>query len=189
MIDIQTRLLPQIHDAESMVAANAFLLKTAYLFGVPIVATMQYVAGLGHTHPHLQDILSSWDINPIEKATFSALQDDTCMHRITSLSRPNVVVVGIEAHVCVQQSVLDLIEAGLQPVVVRDAVSSRSVTDLDTSIRRMESAGAIVTTAESLAFGWCRQSGTPEFKEMLGFVKAFDAAKQSANAAIEDSRR
>ncbi|GJM23732.1 MAG: isochorismatase [Phycisphaerae bacterium] len=181
LIDVQTRLLPQIHEAESMVATNAFLLKAAHLFGVPIVATVQYVAGLGPTHPQLQDILSGWDIEPIEKATFSALQDETCKQKMTSLNRSHVVVVGIESHVCVQQSVLDLVEAGFRPVVVRDAISSRSVTDLETSIRRMEAAGAVVTTAESLAFGWCRESGTPEFKEMLGYVKDLDAAKQNAS--------
>ncbi len=182
MIDVQTRLLPQIHNAQSMVAANAFLLKTAHLFLVPIVATVQYVAGLGPTHPSLQDILAGWEIEPIEKATFSALQDEACKKQVMSLDRAHVVVVGIESHVCVQQTVLDLLEAGVRPVVVRDAVSSRNPVDLETSLRRMETAGAIITTAESLAFGWCRESGTPEFKEMLGYVKEFDAAKIAAAA-------
>ncbi len=180
MIDVQARLLPQIRCAESLIAANAFLLRAAHLIEIPIVATVQYVSGLGPTHPQLQDILSGWDIAPIEKMTFSAIQDEACKHEILNANRPNVVVTGIEAHVCVQQTVLDLIEHGVFPVVIRDAVSSRSKIDLETSIRRMEAAGAVVTTAESLAFGWCHTSGTPEFKEMLGFVKAFDAVKRAA---------
>lgn len=181
VVDIQTRLLPQIQNAESIVAANAFLLKSAHLFKVPIVATVQYVKGLGPTHPHLADLLAGWDVQPIEKATFSSLQDAVCKQAVMSLDRPFVVVVGIESHVCVQQTVLDLIEEGKRPIVVRDAVSSRRVADLETSIRRMESAGAVITSAESLAFTWCHESGTPEFKEMLGFVKEFDVARGAIN--------
>ncbi len=183
LIDVQSKLLPQIRNADALIAANAFLLNVAKLFNVPIVATVQYVAGLGATHPQLQALLASWQIEPIEKMTFSSLQDESCREAILSPNRRYVVVIGIEAHVCVQQTVLDLIEQSRTPVIVRDAVSSRSVADLETAIRRMEAAGAIVTTAESLAFGWCHTSGTPEFKEMLKHLKAFDAAKHAIEAS------
>jgi len=178
MIDMQSRLLPHIRGGDAVVATNAFLLRAAHLFGVPTVATVQYVAGLGPTHPDLATICDACGVVPLEKMTFSVLGDEGCREHVLGLKRRCMVVTGIESHVCVQQTVLDLLAEGIEVVVVRDAVSSRFECDLETSVGLMASAGARITTAESLAFAWCERSGTAEFKAMLKLVKEVDIAKQ-----------
>ncbi|MFO0805202.1 MAG: isochorismatase family protein [Gemmataceae bacterium] len=160
VIDIQTKLLAKIPRAERLVRDAGFLLDVAALLHVPVRATEQYPKGLGGTHP---DILRRVP-GIIEKTAFSCCGAGTFLEELQMLQRPNAVLVGMEAHVCVQQTALDLIEAGIHVFLPVDAVESRGDVDRETALRRMERAGAVPTTVEAVAFEWLRDSTHPQFK-------------------------
>ncbi|MCP4592249.1 MAG: isochorismatase family protein [bacterium] len=171
VIDVQTKLLPYVCEAEDMLTATAELLRGTRVFKLPMLATTQYVKGLGPTHPAIDRVLTEFGVETIEKASFSAC-DEAVRARLREIDRPQVLVVGIEAHVCVQQSVLDLLAMEYQVFVCADAVSSRRSLDRDTAIARMRACGATVTTVESALFELCGLSGTDAFKQLLDVVKA-----------------
>jgi nicotinamidase-related amidase len=178
VIDVQTKLLPHVVDHEFVVAATDTLIAAAALFKLPVVATVQYVKGLGPMQERLAKALAEHAIEPIEKAAFSVCGDEACRSAVEATGRSHVIVAGIEAHVCVQQTVLDLLEMGLTPVVCVDAVGSRHELDMDVAVSRMQSAGAVLSTCEALLFELCDVSGTPEFKKVLELVKALDAFRE-----------
>jgi nicotinamidase-related amidase len=177
VIDLQTRLLPHVEGPERVVGAATALVRGAQLFGIPVLATVQYVKGLGPTHECLTVALRAADVEPIEKMSFSVCGCDEARTRLDRLDRPQVLVTGVEAHVCVAQTVLDLLATGRQPFVCADAVSSRYADDRQTALRRMRQAGAVITTTEGALFELCNTAGTPHFKELLGLVKTFDEVR------------
>lgn len=184
VIDLQTKLLPHIHDADTVVATSAALVEGAALFGLPVLPTVQYVKGLGPTHPAVHELLDRHGYEVSEKAAFSACRDDVCRQRGSNAGRDQVIVCGVEAHVCVQQTVLDLVSMGAAPFVCADAVSSRRASDRDIALGRMRSAGAIITTTEAVLFELCELSGTPEFKQLLAVIKQLDQHRaRPGNAA------
>lgn len=168
VVDVQDRLLPAIHEADQVVEAARRMVNAARVFELPILLTEQYPAGLGRTCQVLRDSLAG--ISPIEKTRFSG-----CVQAVTDslrdLSRPAVIVVGIEAHVCVQQTVLDLLALGYKPYVCADAVGSRRPLDRDIALARMRQAGAVITTTESLTFELTAEAGTDTFRRILKIVK------------------
>ena len=168
VVDIQEKLLPAIDHAEACVAAAKRMIEAARVLVVPTVVTEQYPAGLGPTCAAIKEALG--DAPVAEKVRFSACVDSV-MRALAQLSRRQVIVVGIEAHVCVQQTVLDLLRAGYLPYVCADAVSSRQPLDRETAIARMRQAGAIITTTESVIFELLGQAGTQQFKQILRIVK------------------
>ena len=178
VIDLQTKLLPHIEEDDLVVAATTALLDGAEIFEIPVVATVQYVKGLGHTHSTPAAALQRIGVEPLEKMAFSVCGDDAAKQRIAEQNRDQVIVAGIEAHVCVMQTVLDLLEMGLKPYVCTDAVSSRYGLDVDVAMLRMQEAGAAITTTEAVLFELCGLSGTPEFKKLLNVVKTFDEARK-----------
>jgi nicotinamidase-related amidase len=107
----------------------------------------------------------------LEKMTFSAFRDEAMRERIASLQRPFALIAGVETHVCVQQTAIDLINAHMQPVILADAVGSRRPADRDVALDRMRAAGAIVTTVEAAIFEMLDRAGTDLFKRMLPLVK------------------
>jgi nicotinamidase-related amidase len=171
IIDPQEKLVPHIAEAEPMLGAMDRLIRGAALFEIPIMATTQYVAGLGPIHESLVGPLEEAGVTPIEKQTFSACADDTIKARVIEIDRPQVLVSGIEAHVCVFQTVLDLMAMGHTVFVCADAVGSRRPLDRDLGLERMRQAGAIVTTVEAVLFEMCHISGTDRFKQLLKIVK------------------
>jgi nicotinamidase-related amidase len=189
LIDPQTRLLPHIADHERVIAACAALLAGAELFELPIVATVQYVRGLGPLAPRLGEMLEQRGVAPLEKMAFSVCGDADCRSALERTGRRQWIVAGIEAHVCVQQTVLHLLRDGHQPVVCVDAVSSRRGLDRDTGLTRMASAGAVLTTTESVLFELCQISGTDTFKQLLAVIKQFDQDREGlvADAASWES--
>ncbi len=168
VVDVQERLLPAIHEGDQVLEAARRMVLAAEVLGVPTVLTKQYAAGLGPTCAGLRECLR--DVEPVEKTRFSACVVGV-LNRLASLGRPHVVVVGIEAHVCVQQTVLDLLRLGYLPYLCADAVGSRRPVDRDTAIVRMRRAGAIVTTTESVIFELLGEAGTEVFKKVLKIVK------------------
>ncbi len=169
VIDVQDKLLAKIPGAGSLVRNIAFLLDVAALLEVPLRATEQYPKGLGPTTAELARRLPT----PLPtKTAFSCCGADTFLEELEMLSRPNIVLTGMETHVCVSQTALDLLEAGLHVFLPVDALAARGAIDHDTALRRLEQAGAIVTTAEAVAFEWTRDAAHPKFKAVSSLVVA-----------------
>lgn len=168
VVDYQDRLLPAIHEAEACVAAARRLIEAARVLDLPTLLTEQYPAGLGRTCSALLRVLA--DVPVVEKTLFSACVPEV-LDRLKALARPNVIVIGIEAHVCVQQTVLDLLRQGYTAHLCADAIGSRRSLDRDLAIERMRQAGAVVTSTESTIFELLGQAGTEAFKKVLKIVK------------------
>lgn len=168
VVDVQEKLLPAIHEGERALENARRMTAAAGVLGVPTIVTEQYPAGLGPTCASLREGLAGLPV--IEKTRFSACVP-AVKERLEELGRPGVLVVGIEAHVCVQQTVLDLLRLGYLPYVCADAVGSRRPLDRDTAIERMRQAGAVITTTESAIFELTGEAGTDLFKRILKIVK------------------
>jgi len=169
IIDMQEKVLAPIPVREQLVANCGKLIDAAKLFSVPVVITEQYPKGLGSTVSELGGRLS--DITIPEKLRFSAVEAlNWGMAAERSDDRFKVVVAGIEAHVCVLQTVLDLLICGYQVHVAADAIGSRGKLDWKLALKRMASSGAVITTTEAILFEWCETAGTAEFKQLSKLV-------------------
>lgn len=169
VIDVQDKLLAKIPAAARLVERTGFLLDVAALLDVPVRATEQYPKGLG---PTTDEIARRLPQPAGQKTAFSGCGAGTFLEELEMLQRPNVVLAGMETHVCVMQTALDLIEAGLHVFLPVDALSARFSADHDTALRRMEQAGAVPTTAEAVAFEWVRDAAHPQFKAASRLVIA-----------------
>ncbi|MBR6701388.1 MAG: hydrolase [Firmicutes bacterium] len=168
-IDYQEKLVPAMYEKEALIDKSARLIKGFSILGMPVVVTEQYPKGLGSTIPEIKEADPYAEI--IEKNTFSAWDNEECVEYIRKMKKPNAVVVGIETHVCEQQTVLAMLEEGFNVYVAADCVSSRSAFDRDISIERMRAAGAIITTYESILFDILQWSKAEEFKQISALVK------------------
>jgi nicotinamidase-related amidase len=167
VIDVQERLLSAIASSQRLVWNIRRLLDGAKVLGVSCAATEQYPEKLGHTMPELAQRLG-----PIpDKLSFSCGTCGEILDQWRKDLRHRVLVCGIETHVCVLQTVLDLLADGFNVYVAVDAVGSRNWLDHDVALRRMESRGATLTTVESALFEWCAVAGTPEFKQISALAK------------------
>ena len=167
VVDIQEKLLPKILQAGEVLRNASFLVNAAKVLGVPVIATEQYPKGLGPTVEPIRGLLTTvW-----EKKTFSAVAEGGAIDFLKSDARIKVVVVGIEAHICVMQTVLDLLNQGFHVFVCVDAVSSRYDIDVKIALKRMQQAGAILVTAESCVYEWLETAANPAFKEISGMVQ------------------
>lgn len=169
VIDIQERLFPVIAQNEALLKNTHILIKGLQALEIPLLITEQYRKGLGETLPEIQAHFQPFKMT--EKTSFSCCDDARFMVELEQLSKPNVLICGIESHVCVLQTVLDLLANGFVPVVVEDCVSSRKLSDKETALHRMRQEGAIVTTCESILFELARVSGTEAFKTISKLVK------------------
>ncbi len=169
IIDIQERILPVINNYQSVVDNTLKLIKGFKVLGLPIYFTEQYPKGLGPTIHSISDELG--DLKPFDKMSFSCSGAGELFNEFKKKNLSQIVVCGIESHVCVQQTVLDLIENGIQVNVAADAVSSRKEIDYNTSLDRMRHHGTEVTTTESILFELLNICGTPQFKEISKLVK------------------
>jgi nicotinamidase-related amidase len=163
VVDMQERMLPAIHDHERVVAGVVWLIRVAQRIGVPVAAVEQYAKGLGRTLQPVRDLLPDGAIG--QKNRFSAVAAQ-CLPQLPGADRPQIVVAGIEAHVCLLQTALELIEEGKEVYVVGDAVGSRRETDRDLALARLRQEGARVVSREMVAFEWLREADTPLFREM-----------------------
>jgi nicotinamidase-related amidase len=169
VIDIQSRLYPYIRDNEQISRNNRILIQGLKILKIPIVVTQQYTKGLGETIPEISEVLG--DYKHIEKTAFSCCDEPRFNEDLALASKMYVVVTGIEAHVCVMQTVNDLIGHGYIPVVVEDCIGSRTLNDKHIAVERMRQAGAIITTYESILFELLKYSGTDQFREISRLVK------------------
>ncbi|RTE86641.1 MULTISPECIES: hydrolase [Gammaproteobacteria] len=164
VIDIQEKLLPAIHNAEQLVERTEWLLNVATDLGVPVWFTEQYPQGLGHTVPALSKHISK--ANTVEKSHFSAWQSSEFQKMLRITERQQIVLVGMETHVCVLQTALDLKHFGFEVFVVNDAVSSRTPESKQTALARLEREGVHIVNAEMVTFEWLHDSANPKFKHI-----------------------
>jgi nicotinamidase-related amidase len=175
VIDVQGKLVTLVPGHERIVWNIGRLIDGAKIFGVRVAATEQYPKGLGATVPELAQRLGPLPA----KQTFSCGSVPAIFRDWQDAGVFRVLVAGIETHVCVQQTVFDLLAAGLRVYVAVDAVGSRFDIDHQTALRRMDSAGATLTTTEAAMFEWCQVSGTPQFKELSRLVREPPPGKSS----------
>lgn len=169
IIDIQERLLPVMAEADACLAANKMLLEGLGHLGVPCLFSEQYPKGLGPTLQALRDLAPQAGVLP--KLSFSCMDDPGLSQALEDSGRKTVILGGIEAHVCVLQTALDLLEAGYRPVLVADAVGSRFTRDRDLALERMARVGIVITSTESLLFELTRSAASPAFKEISRLAK------------------
>lgn len=169
VIDIQSKLLPAMAEPERVVANTAVLLKAAQRLHIPVLVSEQNPRGLGPTVPELALLLPAE--SAIEKLHFSCLRDHGFAKRLREIGRRQAVLTGIEAHVCVLQTALDLLVDGADVFVVADATSSRLLSSQEIAFERMRQAGVRVVTTEMVLFEWLRRAGTPEFKDLSALIK------------------
>jgi nicotinamidase-related amidase len=166
VIDIQEAFRKGVTNFEEVARNSGILVEAAHEVGLPIVVTEQYPQGLGATVEEVASRLPD-GIKPISKVAFSAARADG----FGLEGRSQAVVCGIETHVCVSHTVLDLLEDGVEVHVVTDAVGSRAEANRELGLRKAERAGAILTSVETVLFELVREAGTPEFKKLQGLVK------------------
>lgn len=168
IVDMQEKLLPVIPEREEILKQCLKLVSAAEILRVPVSCTEQYPAGLGGT---VADLASRLPDRPA-KLRFSCAEClDWAATAQNSAGRPQVVLAGIEAHVCVLQTALDLQAAGFQVAVAADAIGSRKDRDREIAFRRLSDAGVTLVTTEMVLFEWCEVAGTPEFKQISRLVR------------------
>lgn len=170
VIDIQERLAAVVSDAEQIVARTSLLLQAAALLHVPVLASEQYPQGLGATLPELARLIPSGGV--MEKLAFSVTAEPAVLRRLAATGRNQLVLAGMEAHICVLQSAIGLKQAGYEVHVVADAVGSRRPEDARRAFGRLHLAGIEVTTSEMVAYEWARRAGTSQFKAMSRLLRA-----------------
>jgi nicotinamidase-related amidase len=165
VVDAQEAFRPAVLDFDRVVHNAAVLVQGAKALDVPVVVTEQYPKGLGHTVREVAEHLNG--VEPIEKVCFSAARADG----FDPGGREQALVCGIESHVCVSQTVHDLIDRGLEVHVARDAVTSRTEENREVGIHKMERAGAVITSVEAALFELLGAAGSDEFKTVQGLIR------------------
>jgi len=169
VIDLQESYRGKLHGEERLVAASQRMLQAAALLGVPVVVTEQYPKGLGATREEIAAHVPA-AARRFEKTSFSALGAPGLREHLAELGRDQVVVVGIETHVCVSQTVHELLASGRAVHVVRDAIGARFALDDETGFAKLVGSGAVPSTSECALFEWLRDARAPEFKAIHRLV-------------------
>jgi nicotinamidase-related amidase len=169
VIDVQERFRPVMKGFDTMVKGCVRLIKTFKILELPILVTEQYPKGLGATVAELKEVLG--DLPPLEKTFFSSYGCAGVPERIAATRARKVLVCGIETHVCVHQTVHDLLAAGYQVHVAVDAIESRHADNRSVALRRMEQSGAVLTTSETAAFELMADAKHEKFKEVQALYK------------------
>lgn len=169
IIDMQERILPVIRNHETVTENTIKLINGFKVLNLPVYYTEQYPKGLGQTSQKILDELDGF--KAFQKMSFSCSGADNLFDELKNKQLKQIVVCGIESHVCVQQTVLDLLANNFQVNLIADAVSSRKEIDYNIALERMRALGAEITTTESVLFELLEVCGTPEFKEISKIVK------------------
>ncbi|MEM7192134.1 MAG: hydrolase [Pseudomonadota bacterium] len=173
IVDVQDKLLAAIDGADRIIDRCVRLVHAARKLGVPITMSEQYPQGLGPTHDSVRDAFAN-DGFVADKTEFSCMRNDMLRDRLHDLrreGRAQVVIGGIEAHVCVTQTAMDLESQGFEAFVVADAVGSRSKVNRKLALSRLQKAGADIVDSEMVLFEWMERAGTPEFKALQALIK------------------
>ena len=169
LVDVQERLYPHVTNKDEIEKNLITLVKGLKVLSVPFIVNEQYKKGIGETIPSLRELVDEYP--HFEKTTFSCYKNEETMDAINEMNKKVVIVAGIETHVCVLQTCIDLLENGFKVVLVTDASGSRKKMDHKMAIKRLVQAGAIPTTYESILFELTVDSKNPCFKEISSLVK------------------
>jgi nicotinamidase-related amidase len=169
IIDVQEAFVPSLHEPYPVIKNIVKLVNGADVLGIPIILTEQYPKGIGETVPHILDRIGSHSY--VEKDTFSCFKEPRFVEQLSETGKSQIILTGIEAHVCVTKTALDAIDAGFEVYVVDDAVTSRTKRNRDLGVRRMERAGAIVESTESALFACIERSDDETFKQIHRIIK------------------
>jgi nicotinamidase-related amidase len=169
IVDIQERLVSAMPAKETVMMNTLHLIELAKLLTLPVLLSEQYPKGLGRTIPEIQEALSA--CQPIEKMAFSCGQEPRFLTALEGLKRRTILLTGMETHVCVLQTALDLMHAGYTVHLVRDAVCSRSEQNWQAGLEFMRDAGAVITCTETVLFQLLKVAGTDAFKAISRRIK------------------
>ncbi|MBC7088521.1 MAG: hydrolase [Tissierellales bacterium] len=168
MIDIQERLAPAIFNSQEIIKNQKILIKGLNKLNIPIIYTEQYPKGLGKTLNELTDLLE--EKVAVEKIVFSAYTDEV-KEKIKVLNVKNIIITGMETHVCVYQTVRDLVEDGYNCFVIKDAVGSRTKENYENGLFMMNDLGAVISNTETILFDLIKKAGSDEFKFISNLIK------------------
>lgn len=168
IVDIQERLVNAVDNSDVAKSAK-MLLQSANILNIPVLITEQYPKGLGSTEVSLQQEYTD-NVCVLEKTSFSVLGENSIKEKLQSYSKKQIVVCGIEAHVCVYQSVVELLEEGYEVFVVKNACASRKPADFEVGMDLMRQNGARITGCETVLFEWLQSSKNPHFKEVQKLI-------------------
>lgn len=169
IIDYQEKLLAAFKEPDQFLNPCIKLIRFAHILKLPILWTEQYPKGLGRTVDKVKNELSG--LSPVEKTAFSCFGEPDFVRSLSAFPQDQLIVCGIETHICVEQSVLDAMEAGYQAHVVVDACGARKKRDHKAGLRKMENAGAVISSAETVIYEVLARSDAPEFRDVLQLVK------------------
>lgn len=169
VVDVQEAMLKAISIWEETVRRVSQLVRAAMVLEIPILVTEHYKKGLGATISQLDPVLKQASF--FQKEHFSACLEEDFLQTVRSFHRPQIILTGMESHVCVFQTGMDLIQSGYQVHLVRNAVASRFKEDWITAVNLFRDAGAVISSAEMVIFQWVRRSNTDEFRAVLPIVK------------------
>ncbi len=169
IIDVQEKLWRVIYEKEKLLDNLQRLIKGVQVLGIPIVMTEQYPQGLGKTLPEITALLPG--LRPVEKLSFSCCGDTNFLNELKKLNRNQALIAGIESHVCVYQTAVDLLASGYLVEAVTDCISSRTQENLELGIHRMEAAGAKPTSVEMILFELLKAAGSEQFRAISKIVK------------------
>jgi nicotinamidase-related amidase len=168
-VDYQERLIPAIHDKETLIRNSRLLFSGLEILGIPVIISRQYPKGLGDTVAEIREVTAKATI--LEKMSFSCYQESAIRKAVDASGRRHVVLSGTEAHVCVLQTAIDLREAGFQVILVADCAGSRRPGDKEYGLRRIAGEGALLVSYEQLLFELLATAASPAFKAISSLLK------------------
>ena len=172
VVDMQEPFLRGIHDRERLVANVRLLIESAAIMQVPVIPTVQYAERMGGIVSEVTQAFTDFTTCvPIDKLCFSCVGAEGFLDGIASFGRPQILLCGVETHICVSQTALDLTSQGYQVHVAADAVSSRSLEKHKLGMERMRDSAVLPCASEAAVYELLREAGTPEFKAILALVK------------------
>lgn len=169
VVDVQEKLAPAIFEGEAAIANNVRLLSAAAQLGVPSFVSEQYVRGLGHSVGEIQN--AAVDAHFFEKTHFSCTGEAGVVDMLRATGRQQIILTGMETHVCVLQTAFGLLGAGFDVYLVADAASSRTRENRNLAIERLRAEGARIVTTEMVLFEWLQKAGTDEFRRLLPLIR------------------
>lgn len=169
IVDMQERLMPVIHEGDEILRRTLVLIEGLTLLEIPLLIPRQYPKGLGDTLPQIRQAVG--EHQPFDKTAFSVCDCEDAAAALDAQHRKTVLVCGVEAHVCVLQTVIDLVAGGYRPVLVCDCIGSRHPYDTKIALKRAVQEGAMLTTCEAVLFELTRRAGTDVFKGISKIIR------------------
>lgn len=170
IIDVQEKLLNAVFNKEQVEKKSAIVAEAAKILGIPVVVTEQYPKGLGNTIPAVKNALAE-DTEIFEKTAFSALNNEEILEAIKKHNKKQILIFGIETHICVSQTTAALRELGYEVSVIKDACGSRAEEEYLAGLERMKDNGAYIVTTEIALFEWLKGAKHPNFKAVQALIK------------------